>query len=420
MVLETNMPKTVKNKARSNHGFTIVELLIVIVVIGILAAITVVSYIGITQKANEASIKTEIKIAAKELSIYSVKYGSYPTTAGFSLATGWCPTAPNYNTDYCIKFGSGTTAFYTSGSSTSYELIFVKGNLIARVTESGSPTIVVPVPITAIAAISGATQVSQTLTAGALTPAAATASYQWKSATTSGGTYTNITGATNNTYLVTSDMVNKYLKVTATGTGIYTGTQTSVASSKITADPNFWIVIGSQTWARKNLNVGTMVNGAIIQTENSILEKYCYDNLESNCDTYGALYQWDEAMQYVTTEGTQGICPAGSHFPSDNDLKILEVQLGMTQLEANKQNNWRGTTQGTQLKPSGSSGMDIPLSGYRYSGGVFANISVNAYLWTSTEAGSNVWKRYLDTARADVYRSSNTKSNGLPVRCLVN
>jgi len=40
-----------KLKYGLNRGFTIVELLVVIVVIGILAAITVVSYTGISQKA---------------------------------------------------------------------------------------------------------------------------------------------------------------------------------------------------------------------------------------------------------------------------------------------------------------------------------------------------------------------------------
>jgi general secretion pathway protein G len=46
--------KTNKSKPKTNQlGFTIVELLVVIVVIGILAAITIVSYTGITAKANE-------------------------------------------------------------------------------------------------------------------------------------------------------------------------------------------------------------------------------------------------------------------------------------------------------------------------------------------------------------------------------
>jgi uncharacterized protein (TIGR02145 family) len=61
----------------------------------------------------------------------------------------------------------------------------------------------------------------------------------------------------------------------------------------------------------ENLNIGTRIDGANNQANNGTIEKYCYSDNTSNCDTYGGLYQWDEAMQYVTTEGTQGICPSG-------------------------------------------------------------------------------------------------------------
>ena len=61
------------------------------------------------------------------------------------------------------------------------------------------------------------------------------------------------------------------------------------------------VSIGTQCWMAENLNVGTRIDDPANQTNNSTLEKYCYDNLESNCDVYGGLYQWNEMMQYVTT-----------------------------------------------------------------------------------------------------------------------
>jgi len=61
------------------------------------------------------------------------------------------------------------------------------------------------------------------------------------------------------------------------------------------------VLIGSQCWLKENLNVGTMINGSQNQTNNSTIEKYCYDNDPANCDEYGGLYQWDEMMQYTTT-----------------------------------------------------------------------------------------------------------------------
>lgn len=45
---------------RSSSAFTIVELLIVIVIIGILAAITIVSYSGLTQKATTAALQSDL------------------------------------------------------------------------------------------------------------------------------------------------------------------------------------------------------------------------------------------------------------------------------------------------------------------------------------------------------------------------
>ena len=47
------------NIKTKNQGFTIVELLIVVVVIAILAAITIISYAGITARANESAIKLQ-------------------------------------------------------------------------------------------------------------------------------------------------------------------------------------------------------------------------------------------------------------------------------------------------------------------------------------------------------------------------
>lgn len=58
-------------------GFTIVELLIVVVVIAILAAITVVAYNGITASANDSRMRTEAKSFEKVLSIRHVEHGGY-------------------------------------------------------------------------------------------------------------------------------------------------------------------------------------------------------------------------------------------------------------------------------------------------------------------------------------------------------
>ena len=78
----------------------------------------------------------------------------------------------------------------------------------------------------------------------------------------------------------------------------------------------------------ENLNVGTRINGSGSQTNNSTIEKYCYDDNEANCTTYGGLYQWDESMQYSTMPGVQGICPTGWHLPTDAEWTTLTTYLG--------------------------------------------------------------------------------------------
>lgn len=75
---------TLKNKymniLRKKDGFTIVELLIVIVVIGILAAIITVSYAGIQKNAVSASMKTTLRSAATKMKATHVATDSYPQT----------------------------------------------------------------------------------------------------------------------------------------------------------------------------------------------------------------------------------------------------------------------------------------------------------------------------------------------------
>jgi|AntAceMinimDraft_16_1070373.scaffolds.fasta_scaffold39578_2 hypothetical protein len=90
-----------------------------------------------------------------------------------------------------------------------------------------------PTPLTAIAAITGTPKVGETLTVFALTPAGTTTTYQWWICVISDGTYAEISGATSSTYTLVAGDATKFIKVIATGTGNYTGTITSDATTVI-------------------------------------------------------------------------------------------------------------------------------------------------------------------------------------------
>ena len=135
--------------------------------------------------------------------------------------------------------------------------------------------------------------------------------------------------------------------------------------------------IGTQCWMAENLNIGTLINSNNDQTNNSIIEKYCYDNSTTNCSTYGGLYQWDEMMQYKTTEGVQGICPVNWHIPTDAEWTGLTDFLGGESVAGGKMKT-TGTIEagtGLWLSPNtgatNSSGFAALPGGGLHSGGFF-------------------------------------------------
>jgi len=84
---------------KRSHGFTIVELLIVVVVIGVLASITAVAYSNMQQRSRTASRITAIRSIQKGLESYRTIHGIYPvyTGIGTNQPSGFTPT---YGTSY--------------------------------------------------------------------------------------------------------------------------------------------------------------------------------------------------------------------------------------------------------------------------------------------------------------------------------
>lgn len=100
---------------KSKSGFTIVELLIVIVVIGILAAITIVAYNGVTARANTTSAQAAAGSALKKAEAYNAEEAGYPATP--EALTGAASTEV-YNLTG-VTFSTSATAPTTVPSSSS-------------------------------------------------------------------------------------------------------------------------------------------------------------------------------------------------------------------------------------------------------------------------------------------------------------
>jgi len=193
------------------------------------------------------------------------------------------------------------------------------------------------------------------------------------------------------------------------------------------------VLIGEQCWMAENLNIGEMINGTEEMTDNSIIEKYCYNDSIVYCNTYGGLYQWDEMMQYITDTARQGICPDGWHLPTDYEWKILEgnvdSQYGVGDPEWDKDHSrgynagfnlksifgWKGHIHGSDLYEFTTlpGGIRKSNSSYYYGG-----IGIAAIFWVSSMYNSSeAWSRIINNS-ITVGRHEREKECGFSIRCL--
>lgn len=221
----------------------------------------------------------------------------------------------------------------------------------------------------------------------------------------------------------------KYIVVYATGTPC-TGIPTVTHQGKVYNT----IQVGTQCWLRENINYGTMVNVTTSQTNNSVVEKYCQTNEQSNCEIYGGLYQWAEAVQYLNgvtntthwnplpTTPVQGICPPGWHIPTNAEATTMITFLG-------------GTNQaGGKMKSTGTIHWNSPNVGatnqYGFTAfaggsclnGNFINLLSYGSFWTTTKGVLAVDAYFFGAAYnfAIVQTGQAYKISGLSVRCLKN
>lgn len=126
---------------RKEKGFTIVELLIVVVIIGILAAIVIVAYNGVTARANDSHRVSDVDTVKKFLEIFYVQNGYYPgssniinANAATALSTGplkgLSPDAlkgPGASASTVSSWGQWAGNVTTAGMNYAYKSFFSDG-----------------------------------------------------------------------------------------------------------------------------------------------------------------------------------------------------------------------------------------------------------------------------------------------------
>ena len=167
------------------------------------------------------------------------------------------------------------------------------------------------------------------------------------------------------------------------------------------------VEIGSQCWMAKNLDFGFEISDLFPQTDNCIAEKYI--RYSTFVNQYSIFYQWDELMQYQTSEGSQGLCPPGWHVPTENDWTILF-------------NYYQGNSvAGKPLQDSNINGFKALRSGVFYLNSSWNFIGFATLFWSSTSLSLFKSLSYgMNTYNYSVSFYPSSRANAFPVRCLRN
>lgn len=169
------------------------------------------------------------------------------------------------------------------------------------------------------------------------------------------------------------------------GSGVFTDTRDN--------EDYKWVKIGNHIWMAENLNFKT-ASGS-----------WCYDDKESNCNTYGRLYNWETAKQ---------VCPDGWHLPTDDEWKELEGTDESSKLKEAGFIYWKSPNKGA----TNENGFTALLGGLRTGNGSFVLIGKVLHWWSSAEYdATDAWERIPVYSVAPVRRHSDKKA-GFSVRCV--
>ena len=382
----------------NTFGFTIIELLVVISIIGLLSTISVVVLGSARKKGRDSKRVSDIKQIQTALNLYFDEKGIYP------------------NSDTPITLGIGTNLVLCDGG-------------FKETTSSGD------CPLGKIY-----------MTKIPSNPSPNGLSYSYTSPSSNTDTY-SLSFALEDKVGSLSSGSN-----TASNFGI---SSISISPSFVCGDNVYYdgetyptVLVGTQCWFRENLRTtkypdgrpitkGPVASGAAGWNDPATAYYSCPPNTSNTAEDcaaaggatkLGMLYQWKAAMNNSTTEGVQGICPSGFHIPKESELYTLENYLTTSGTCTTSRTGW-GTPAddplgiccygaGTAMKTVSMATFSGLLAGYRNTSGTFSSRGSSTGFWSSLESSTSAWNRYLYSGYSVVSRSTVSKAYGFSVRCL--
>jgi uncharacterized protein (TIGR02145 family) len=185
----------------------------------------------------------------------------------------------------------------------------------------------------------------------------------------------------------------------------------------------------SLTVFAENLNIGKMVefvDGNSYQVDDTMIEKFCYDNDSLNCHYYGGLYQWAEMMGFndscntkscahLIEENHRGICPEGWRLMTYDDYKFV------AQSENVVHNSYEDMRSSFGFNGYNATGFSLVPAGYIWMN-AFTRIREGVYWHYPAESVKFDAKEYsksgrTNTSGGDLNVQNTKKTYGFTVRC---
>ena len=106
-----------KTVGKKRKGFMLIELLMVVAIIGVLAAVAVPNFIGLTDEAKIARIQADLSTLGSAVEVHYAKHGSYPAAIGDLVNATGKPKPPIDGEAYSLNAATGEVTYVFKGTT---------------------------------------------------------------------------------------------------------------------------------------------------------------------------------------------------------------------------------------------------------------------------------------------------------------